>query len=323
MTILITGCAGFIGAHLAKKLLGNNHHITGVDNLNDYYSVELKKARLKYLVGKNKNFVFQKADIGDKKKLDEIFSKNSFDLVIHLAAQAGVRYSLVNPYVYEKTNIEGTLNILEAVRHSQPKPKLIFASSSSVYGNSKQIPFKENDPCNKPASFYGATKKAGEMMVRAYYRLYGIKSCCLRFFTAYGPWGRPDMAYYSFTKKISSGEPIDLFQNNTQRDFTYIDDIVEAIDRLVQKEFDFEIINLGNSRPERLDKFVGILEKCIGKKAKVKIKELPPGDIKATYADISKTKKLLFWHPKINIEEGLKNFVNWYKTFSLLSFRTG
>lgn len=316
MNILITGCAGFIGAHLTKKLLDSNHHIFGIDNLNDYYSVELKKARLKHLIGENKNFVFQKADICDKKKLDEIFSKNNFDLVIHLAAQAGVRYSLVNPYIYEKTNIGGTLNILEAIRHNQLKPKLIFASSSSVYGDNKQIPFKENDPCNKPASFYGATKKAGELMVGAYHKLYGIKSCSLRFFTVYGPWGRPDMAYYTFTKKISAGEPIDLFQNGTQRDFTYIDDIVEAISRLVQKEFDFEIINLGNSRPERLDKFVEILEKCIGKKAEIKLKKLPPGDIKATYADISKAKKLLGWKPKTNIEEGLKEFVDWYKQHS-------
>jgi len=313
MTIFITGCAGFIGAHLTKKLLENSHRIIGIDNLNDYYSVELKKARLKDLIGENKNFIFKKADICDKKSLDEIFSKNRLDLVIHLAAQAGVRYSLVNPYVYEKTNILGTLNILEAVRHNRPKPKLIFASSSSVYGESKQIPFKENDPCNKPASFYGATKKTGEMMVRAYHNLYGIKSCCLRFFTVYGPWGRPDMAYYFFTKKILKGEVIELFQNDTQRDFTYVDDIVEAICRLVKKEFKFEIINLGNSRPERLDKFVGILEKCIGKKAKIKIKQLPPGDIKATYADISKAKKLLNWQPKINIEKGLKEFVNWYK----------
>lgn len=313
MTILITGCAGFIGAHLTKKLLDKKHHITGIDNLNDYYSIELKKARLKNLIGKNKSFIFQKADICDKRKLDEIFSKNSFDLVIHLAAQAGVRYSLVNPYVYEKTNIEGTLNILEAIRHNPSKPKLIFASSSSVYGESKQIPFKENDPCSQPASLYSVTKRANELMIKSYNHLYGIKSVCLRLFTVYGPWGRPDMAYWSFTKSLMKNKTIGLFEKDTQRDFTYIDDIVDGIIKSLKLSFDFEIINLGNSKPVRLDYFIKILEKKTGKKAKIKIKKLPIQDVKITYADISKAKKLLGWEPKTNIEKGLNNFVGWYK----------
>ncbi len=312
MEILITGCAGFIGAHLSKNLITKNHSIIGIDNLNNYYSPHFKKLRLKKLVGKDKNFQFIKGDICNKKLLYEVFKKNKFDLVIHLAAQAGVRYSLINPFVYESSNLKGTLNILEMIRHHH-KPRLIFTSSSSVYGNNKKVPFSENDACNQPASLYSASKRAGELMIKAYHYLYGIKSCCLRLFTVYGPWGRPDMAYFIFTKALLENKPLTVFQKETARDFTYIDDIIKGITAAMKKDFNFEIINLGNSHPITLAQLITRLEKETGKKAKIKIKPLPPGDVKKTYADINYAKKKLGWRPKTKIEKGLKNFVVWYR----------
>lgn len=312
MKILITGCAGFIGSHLTKKLLEKKHLLFGFDNLNDYYNPKLKKLRLEKLIGKQKNFKFLKGDICNREFLKKLFKNNNFDQVIHLAAQAGVRYSLVNPYVYQKTNLEGTLNILEMIRNYS-KAKLIFTSSSSVYGNSKKIPFSENDRCDQPISLYSATKRAGELMVKSYHHLYGIKTCCLRLFTVYGPWGRPDMAYFLFTKALLENKPLYVFQEDTQRDFTYIDDITDGITASIDKDFGFEIINLGNSKPVNLAHLISCLEKETGKKAKIKIEKLPPGDVKKTFADISLAKKFLGWEPKTSIEEGLRNFVSWYK----------
>lgn len=312
MKILITGCAGFVGAHLTKRLLKSNHQIVGLDNLNNYYSPKLKIARLDKLIGKNKKFRFIKGDIGNLVLLKKIFSQQKFDLVCHLAAQAGVRYSLRNPFVYQKTNIEGTLNILEMIRHYQ-NSYLVFASSSSVYGRQKKLPFSETHPCNEPASLYGATKQTSEAMIKVYHYIFGIKATILRLFTVYGPWGRPDMAYYFFTQKILAGKTIEVFEKNTKRDFTYIDDIVRGINLSIRKRPDFEIINLGNSCPVTLTNLTNVLEKLTNKKAKIQIKPLPASDVKITFANIKKAQKLLSWQPKTSLEKGLEKFVSWYK----------
>ncbi len=313
MKILVTGCAGFIGAHLTKKLLEQNNYVTGIDNLNNYYHPSLKKLRLNKLIGQRKNFVFFKEDINKQKLLKNLFERNHFEAVVHLAAQAGVRYSLVNPFCYEKSNLRGLLNILESIKNHSPKTKLIFASSSSVYGNSKNVPFLENDPCDQPLSLYGVTKRAGELMIKTYHHLFGIKACCLRFFTVYGPWGRPDMAYYDFTKRLFNQETIVLYEKDTKRDFTYIDDITEALLKVINKSFSFEIINLGSSKPTSLKNFLEILVKETKKKPLIKFTKLPKTDLKITYANISKAKRFLKWQPRTSLEKGLKEFVNWYK----------
>lgn len=316
MKLLVTGAAGFIGAHLAKHLLSQNHEVIGIDNLSPYYSPEYKKLRLEKLVGTNPKFTFLELDITNLDKISEIFGKNQFDVVFHLAAQAGVRYSLTNPYIYEKTNILGTLNILENLKKS-PKTRLIFASSSSVYGNSKNIPFSENDTDLWPISLYGVTKRSNELMIKTYHDLFGIKSVCARFFTVYGPWGRPDMAYFMFTKNILEGKKIEVFKLETQRDMTYIDDIIIGLDKILNSNLDFEIINLGNSSPIKLEYLVTTLEKISGIKADLQITNLPKGDVNATYADISKANSLLGWKPITSVYSGLEKFVNWFQSENL------
>ncbi len=330
--ILITGSAGFIGYHLTELLASNNFDIIGIDNLNSYYNVNLKKDRLKQLEKFN-NFKFLKIDLVDKDALFELFKKEKFENVIHLAAQAGVRYSIENPFAYIDSNITGFINILEACRNF-PVKHLIYASSSSVYGANVKQPFSENDNVDHPVSLYAATKKSNELMAHTYSDLYKIPTTGLRFFTVYGPWGRPDMAYFSFTKNILEGKEIKVFNNgNLERDFTYIDDIVFAIEKLIDKtpketpDWDrvkaepstsfapYRVFNIGNNQPVKLLEFISTLEKLLGKEANKKFLPMQPGDVYSTYADISKLNNLIGYKPTTSIEEGLAKFVKWYKEY--------
>ena len=321
LTILITGGAGFIGSSLIEKLiLNNNWKIVCLDNLNDYYSPARKKSNLEPFNNKD-NFVFYKTDITDYKGLETIFKKHKINKIIHLAARAGVRASIKQPVLYEKVNVFGTLNLLELARKYKV-PHFIFGSSSSVYGNQNKVPFSETDPCNHPISPYAATKKATELLCNTYAYLYDINITALRFFTVYGPKGRPDMAPYLFTKAILEDKIIYKFgDGTTRRDYTYIDDIIKGIIKAINKPFSYKIINLGNNKPITLNKFIQAIENATGKKARIKQKPLPEGDVNQTYADIRKANKLLSWHPTINIEKGLASFVDWYKKTKLNSLK--
>lgn len=341
MKILVTGAAGFIGYHLARRLLDEGHDVAGIDVLNSYYDVKLKHGRLKELgvdVGtsegiKYPGFQFTAMDICDKERLEEIFRSGSFDYVIHLAAQAGVRHSLENPDAYIQSNVAGFMNILEMARKYRPK-HLIFASSSSVYGLNAKMPFATEDHTDHPVSLYAATKKANEMMAHSYAHLFNIPCTGLRFFTVYGPWGRPDMAYYGFTQKIMSGMPIPVFNNgDLMRDFTYIDDIIHGIVKLMpilpasDPAFDamspvpsissapYKIYNIGNNTPVKLTDFIAALENALEKKAVIEYHPMQPGDVYATYADISSLNEVSGFEPKTNIGEGLKKFADWYKSY--------
>lgn len=318
--ILITGAAGFIGFHLTQLLTKSNHTITGIDSINDYYSIDLKKARLA-LLEDNNNVSFIKMNLCNKEALNNLFKKEQFDYVIHLAAQTGVRYSIDHPEQYIESNLLGFFNILEACRHN-PVKHLIYASSSSVYGNSTEIPFCVNNRTDEPVSLYAATKKSNEMMAHSYAHLYRIPMTGLRFFTVYGPWGRPDMAYYSFTNKIMNDEPIQIFNNgDLERDFTYIDDITTAIEKLIELPFDtkaeqttpYRLFNIGNNKPVRLMDFITTLEKHIGKEAQKEFLPMQKGDVYQTYADISDLEHRINFKPQTSIEEGLIKFVKWYK----------
>jgi UDP-glucuronate 4-epimerase len=314
--ILVTGAAGFIGHALSKKLTEMKCQVVGIDNLNDYYDVKLKKDRLNQLKGKP-NFKFIKLDLANRKAMEHLFKKEKFEIVINLAAQAGVRYSLKNPYAYGDSNLIGFLNVLEGCRNNKIK-HLIFASSSSVYGLNKKMPFSEKDNVDEPISLYAATKKSNELMAHAYSKLYKIPSTGLRFFTVYGPFGRPDMAYFSFTKAIREGKSIDVFNNGKlKRDFTYIDDIVDAIIKLIDKipESNYKIYNIGNNKPVELMRFIEIIEKETGKKAIKNMLPMQPGDVLATYANINELKKAIGFVPKTSIEDGLKKFIKWYKDY--------
>lgn len=316
MKYLITGAAGFIGFSLSKKLLENGEQIVGIDNLNNYYSQQLKKDRLKILL-KYPNFSFYKVDICDYPMLEKVFLKNKPRIVCNLAAQAGVRYSLENPFAYEKSNMLGFLNVLELMRKFKIK-NLVFASSSSVYGGINKTPFKENMPINKPISVYAATKAANEFYAYVYHHLFGINCIGLRFFSVYGPWGRPDMALFLFTKSISEGKKISVFNfGKMSRDFTYIDDIVNGVEKSLKKveKIDYEIINLGQSKPINLNKFINLIEKNLGKKAKKDLLPMQKGDVVQTCASILKAKKILGYTPKTSIEKGISNFINWYKEY--------
>ena len=319
--VLITGGAGFIGFHLSKKLLENNYFVVAIDNMNDYYDVDLKKARLDILK-EYKNFSFYKIDISNKSDLLDLFADNKFDIVINLAAQAGVRYSIDHPDSYIFSNIVGFFNILECCR-IYPVKHLLFASSSSIYGKNNSIPYKTNDNVDKPVSLYAATKKSDELMAYAYSNLYNIKVTALRFFSVYGPYGRPDMAYFSFTNNIINNKEIKLFNNGDMyRDFTYVLDVVEAVYRLLDKiplkdelGVYYKVYNIGNNKPVKISYLVEILEKELGKKANIKYLPMQPGEVYQTYADISEIKKDISFVPNTSIEDGLHQFVKWYKEF--------
>jgi len=330
--VLVTGAAGFIGFHLAKRLLEEGDEVIGIDNLSTYYDVNLKKARLSILK-KYSNFKFIKIDIADREKTAELFNQEDFEIVVHLAAQAGVRYSLINPYAYIDSNIVGFLNILEGCRHKKIK-HLIFASSSSVYGANTLMPFSVHHNVDHPISLYAATKKANELMAHVYASLYKIPCTGLRFFTVYGPWGRPDMALFIFTKAILEDKPIDVFNyGKMKRDFTYIDDIIEGVVRIIDKipkpnpnwsgekpdpssSFaPYKLYNIGNNNPVELLRLIEILEECLGKKAKKNFLPLQPGDVPATYADIDDIEKDVGFKPKTPIEKGIRKFVEWYKEY--------
>lgn len=332
MNILVTGAAGFIGFHLANHLLAQNHHVIGVDNLNDYYDVRLKKDRLTILE-KNTHFDFYQMDLVDKEKLTQLFEEESIEIVINLAAQAGVRYSIDHPHTYVHSNLVGFINVLEACRHFKVK-HLIYASSSSVYGANTNIPFSTKDTVDHPVSLYAATKKANELMAHTYSHLFQVPTTGLRFFTVYGPWGRPDMAYFSFTKNIIADKPIKVFNHGDMgRDFTYIDDIVAAIIRLIDRpplanrnwdsvspdpsssNAPYKIYNIGNNNPVNIIDFIHTLEKLIGKQAKIEFLPMQPGDVKQTYADISDLHADIGFTPTTTIDTGLKQFVDWYKKY--------
>lgn len=332
MKILITGVTGFIGFHLANLLLAKNHDIVGIDNLNNYYEQSLKKDRL-IILEKFSNFVFHKVDLKDRSAIDQIFETHRPDYVINLAAQAGVRYSISNPYAYVDSNLIGFMNILEACRN-YPVKHLLYASSSSVYGGNKVIPFSTNHNVDHPVSLYAATKKANELMAHTYSHLFGIPTTGLRFFTVYGPYGRPDMAYFSFVKDILAGKPIKVFNHGEmKRDFTYVDDIVESISQLIaripsaNKNWDervddlstsfapYKIYNVGNNNPVELMRFITILEEQLGIKAEKIFMDMQPGDVLITYADVSDLENDIGFKPSTSIEEGLGKFVEWYKEY--------
>ena len=325
--VLVTGAAGFIGFHLCKRLLGKGFIVYGIDNLNEYYDVSLKEERLKSLKEKE-NFYFSKIDISDSEIVINFFQSYEPDYVVNLAAQAGVRYSIENPQVYIDSNIVGFFNILEACR-KYPVKHLLFASSSSVYGNQKKVPFSVNDFVDHPISLYAATKKSNELMAYTYSHLYHIPTTGLRFFTVYGPWGRPDMAYFSFAEKIRKGEAIKVFnQGDLYRDFTYIDDIIKGIELILtsvpQKDENaarYKIYNIGNNKPENLLYFIETLENALGMKAEKDFLPMQPGDVYQTYADVSELQKDFGFRPEISLEEGLAKFAQWYKKYRNLGKR--
>ena len=332
MKILITGSSGFIGFHLSNLLLSKDFQVVGIDNMNDYYDVQLKKSRLSILE-KKENFSFHQIDLVDRDKINELFEKEKFDYVINLAAQAGVRYSITNPYAYIDSNIMGFINILEACRN-YPVKHLIYASSSSVYGGNSVTPFSTEHPVDHPVSLYAATKKSNELMAHTYSHLYNIPTTGLRFFTVYGPWGRPDMAYFSFAKDILEGKEIKVFNHGQmERDFTYVDDIIMGIYKLIEKapvknsdwnesEYSasesfapYKIFNIGNNNPVKLMDFIKVLEEKIGKEANKVYMEMQDGDVLKTYADISDLEKTINFKPSTSIEGGLDKFAKWYKEY--------
>ena len=331
---MVTGAAGFIGFHLCSRLLEEEDEVIGIDNLNDYYDVALKKARLTHLESK-KNFRFVKLSLEEKEGILALFNSEKFDVVVNLAAQAGVRYSLINPYAYLDSNIHGFLNILEGCRHTKVK-HLVFASSSSVYGLNTSMPFSVHQNVDHPISLYGVTKKANELMAHSYSYLFGIPTTGLRFFTVYGPWGRPDMALFLFTKAILENRPIDVYNfGNMERDFTYVDDIIEGVIRVMKKVPDpnpqwssenpdpatsaapYKLYNIGNNSPVKLLYLIEVLEKCLRKKAKKNFSPLQPGDVPATFADVENLIKDVDFKPGTPIEEGVEKFVDWYQGYYL------
>jgi len=313
-TILISGGAGFIGYTTGRKLLERGDKVIAVDNLSDYYDPELKKSRLRILEQYD-NFKFYNVDITDYAALEKIAQQEKIDKIFHLAAQAGVRYSIENPFSYQETNNKGTLNLLELARHYGIK-NFISASSSSVYGGNTEMPFREDQEVNKPISLYAATKRNGELMCYTYKHLYGINARCLRFFTVYGPWGRPDMALFKFTKNIIAGEPIDVYnEGKMRRDFTYIDDIVNGAIGAIDNDYEYEIFNIARGEVVELMEYIHALEDALGIKAKFNMMGMQDGDVPATEADISKAKKMLNYNPQTSVKEGVEQFVKWYKEY--------
>ncbi|WP_153147483.1 NAD-dependent epimerase [Dechloromonas sp. H13] len=332
MKILVTGAAGFIGMTTTLRLLARGDTVVGLDNLNDYYEVSLKESRLARLTG-HPNFRFVKLDVADRAGMERLFATEKFDKVIHLAAQAGVRYSLQNPHAYVDSNLVGFINILEGCRHNKVA-HLVYASSSSVYGGNTRMPFSEHDSVDHPVSLYAATKKANELMAHTYSHLYGLPTTGLRFFTVYGPWGRPDMALFLFTKAILEGRPIDVFNHgNMRRDFTYIDDIVEGVIRVMDRnaavntEYDpisadpatsnvpYRVFNIGNNNPVQLLDFIGAIESALGMKAEKRLLPLQDGDVPATYADTALLDDWVGFAPATPVQEGVSRFIAWYRDY--------
>ncbi len=330
--ILITGAAGFIGAHLSQRLIEAGSEVVGIDNLNDYYDPQLKKDRMASLA-EGDRFQHVNIDMADRKGMEKLFTEHQFDCVMNLAAQAGVRYSLINPHSYVDTNIVGFVNILEGCRHSRVK-HFVYASSSSVYGANTHMPFSVHDNVDHPVSLYAASKKSNELMAHTYSHLFGLPTTGLRFFTVYGPWGRPDMALFLFTKAMLEGRPIDVFNNgNMERDFTYIDDIVEGVVRVINKipEPDFawqsdspdpassycpyRIYNIGNNNKERLLRYINVLEDILGKKAEKNFLPMQPGDVPATYANVDDLVRDFDYKPATRLEDGIAAFVKWYRDY--------
>ncbi len=318
MNYLVTGAAGFVGAHVAAALIAQGHSVTGVDNLGDYYDPALKRARLENLIPAG-DFSFEKIDLADRATVENLFARFKFDRVIHLAAQAGVRYSINHPHAYIESNITGFLNILEGCRHAQV-PHLVFASSSSVYGLNSAVPFSESDRVDHPISLYAATKKSNELMAHTYAHLFSIPVTGLRFFTVYGPWGRPDMAYFSFTKNILEGRPINVFNGGKlSRDFTYIDDIVEGVMRAAEQVPDgappYRLYNIGNNNPVQLIDFIRTIEKSTGKAAILNMLPMQPGDVTATHANIDALTAATGFRPSTDLATGIGKFVTWYRDY--------
>ena len=330
--VLVTGAAGFIGFHLAERLLREGHTVVGLDNLNDYYDPALKEARLARLQTAD-GFTFARLDLADRQGMEELFATHAFASVVHLAAQAGVRYSIENPYSYVDSNLVGFLNILEGCRQTGVK-HLVYASSSSVYGANTALPFSVHDNVDHPLSLYAATKKANELMAHAYSHLYGLPTTGLRFFTVYGPWGRPDMALFKFTRKILAGEPIDVYNyGNHRRDFTYIDDIVEGVVRVMASlpapnpewsgddpdpatsRGPWRVYNIGNNRPVELLRYIEVIEECLGRTAEKNLLPMQPGDVPDTYADVTALTTDVGYKPDTPIEEGIARFVEWYREY--------
>ena len=312
--ILVTGAAGFIGFHLAESLLKDNFDVYGIDNINDYYDPNLKTDRLKKLELFN-NFKFDKINISNRKLLSDSFKSFQPQKVINLAAQAGVRYSIQNPYVYMESNLIGFLNIIELCRHNNVEG-FIYASSSSVYGANEKLPFSVEDRVDKPIALYGVTKRANELIAYSYSHLYGINTTGLRYFTAYGPWGRPDMAMSIFVNNILKGESIPVFNNgNMKRDFTYIDDIISGTRSAIDKNYNCEVFNLGNNKSEDLMNIISIIEKKLNKKAIIDFQPIQPGDVKESFSDINKSIEKLGFKPTTNVEEGIEELINWHKEY--------
>ncbi len=332
MKILVTGCAGFIGMHVAQRLLERGSEIVGIDNLNDYYDPALKLARLAQLQPHTR-FSFHRLDIADGKAVASLFAAEQFARVVHLAAQAGVRYSLKNPQAYVNSNVTGFLNVLEACRHNGCE-HLVFASTSSVYGANRKLPFSEHDNTDHPVSLYAATKKANELMAHTYSHLFGLPVTGLRFFTVYGPWGRPDMSAALFTRAILEGRPIDVFNHGEmERDFTYVDDIVEGVARILEvvpkgdpgadmtkpdpasSYAPYRLYNIGNNRPVKLTRFIEVLETALGRKAQINLLPMQPGDVPATYADVEDLGRAVGFRPSTPLQEGLARYVTWYREY--------
>ena len=320
MKLLVTGAAGFIGYHLCRKLYGSGHDIAGIDSMNAYYDVALKEMRLAELKKLGSRFQFKKLDICDRGALFALLKEGQFDAVCNLAAQAGVRYSIQNPYTYVENNVAGFLNILEGCVQNHV-PYLVYASSSSVYGRSGKQPFAESDQVDTPVSLYAATKKADELMAHVYSQMYGIATVGLRFFTVYGPYGRPDMAYFKFAGRIDLGEEIEVYNNGQmKRDFTYIDDVAAGIEKVLTAPYNhkpkYRIYNIGRGKPENLMDFIHLIEKGLGKKAVLKLMSLQKGDVLETFADISALKRDFGYEPSVDLEEGMAKFLAWFKEYS-------
>ena len=324
VTVLVTGCAGFIGHHVAASLLGRGERGLGVDNLNDYYDPALKRARLDRLAG-HRNFRFVALDIADRQALGRLFDgEPGIRRIVHLAAQAGVRHSMIDPYVYVEANVLGHVTLLEAARRLERLEHLVFASSSSVYGLNEALPFRETDRVDGPNSLYAATKRAGELMSHAYGHLYGLPQTALRFFTVYGPWGRPDMAYYGFARAIAAGEPVTLYEGeDLARDFTFIDDVADGVLRVLALPPDpaverVRVLNLGNRRSEPVARLVGLLERSLGRRAVVRTQPRPPADLMTTWASIDAAQTLTGWTPNTTLDEGIPRFIDWFRGYHRL-----